>query len=233
MIASTLPRGTGLRRVLAALAALPLLAACQGGVDAPTVQLQILEAAEAAIRAKAAPPPPRPALTRATLDRLDGAFLEATREGTGQTAILGVNLTRRDGSPGRITVWRAEDDVTLAMRNGVLIATRGLGGDVISSEVQVAGDTPGPARGGQRVQYIQALDNKAVPVRLRCDLADLGPETITIVERRHATRHLRETCRGESGTVVNDYWTGGGVVWQSRQWAGPFVGYLQTRQLTE
>ena len=221
------------RRGLGALAALVLLAGCQGGVDAPSVQLQILETVEEGIRAKAAPPPPRPALTRATLDRLDGAFLEATREQTGQTAILGVNLTRRDGSPGRITVWRAEDAVTLATRNGVLIATRGLGGDVISTEVQVAGDSPGPARGGARVLHVQALDNQAVPVRLSCTLADLGPETLTIVERRHATRHLRETCSGDGGTVVNDYWTEGGLVRQSRQWAGPFIGYLKTRQLTE
>ena len=115
----------------------------------------------------------------------------------------------------------------------MLIATRGLGGDVISTEVQVAGDSPGPARGGARVLHVQALDNQAVPVRLSCTLADLGPETLTIVERRHATRHLRETCSGENGTVVNDYWTEGGLVRQSRQWAGPFIGYLKTRQLTE
>ena len=221
-----------IRRALAPLVLLTLLAACQGGVDAPTAQLQILETAEEAIRAKAKPPAPRPALTRATLDKLPGAFLEATRERTGQTAVLGVNLKRRDSSPGLITVWRTEDNVTLAMRNGVLIATRGMGGDVISSAVHVTGDRPGPSQGGQRVQHIKALDNKAVPLPMTCTLTDLGPATIEIVERRHATRHLRESCVTDGGTITNDYWTGGGLVWQSRQWAGPYIGYLKIRQLT-
>ena len=43
--------------------------------------------------------------------------------------------------------------------------------------------------------------------------------------------------RGEGpdgGVVVNDYWVdpGGGLVWQSRQWGGPAMGYLRTRRLT-
>ncbi len=122
----------------------------------------------------------------------------------------------------------------------MLIATRGLGGDILSSNVQLAGDAPGPARGGDKILDIRALDNKAVRLALTCDLADLGPETIVIVEQRHATRRLRETCRGGvaagggPGQVVNDYWVdaSAGLVWQSRQWAGPETGYLRLRRLT-
>lgn len=218
------------------------LAACSGGDAVPTLELQILKAGRTAIAARTAPKTARPPLTRAALDTLEGAFLEVTLERRDQLAYLFVSALRRDSGPGLITIWRTDDDITLALRNGVLIATRGLGGDVLSSAVQVAGDAPGPAGSGARIMSIRALDNKARRLALVCDLADLGPETIVIVAARHATRHLRETCEGGfagdgsggPGQVVNDYWVDAqsGLVWQSRQWAGPGIGYLRLRQLT-
>ena len=75
-------------------------------------------------------------------------------------------------------------------------------------------------------------------MELACEISDLGSETIVIVERAHRVEHLRETCvlgaDGAGGVIANDYWidSTGPTVWQSRQWAGPYVGYLTTRQLT-
>lgn len=218
------------------------LAACSGGDEVASLELSLVKATGAVIAARTAPKVTRPPLTRAALNTLDGSFLEVTLERRDQLAYLYVSAQRRDARPGRITVWRTEDNITLTMRGGVLIATRGLGGDILSSNVQLAGDAPGPARGGEKILDIRALDNKAVRLALTCDLADLGPETIVIVEQRHATRRLRETCRGgiaadgtgTPGRVVNDYWvdTGAGLIWQSRQWAGPETGYLRLRRLT-
>jgi len=221
-----------------------VLAGCSGGKDAPPLELEILAASGGIIKNRIAArnAPPRPPLTRAALDTVTGSFLEVTLERRDQRAYLYVSAQRRDGSPGQITVWRTEDDITLAMRNGVLIATRGFGGDILSSLVQVAGTSPGPSSGGERVHYIRALDNKERRLALACELDDLGPQTVVIVEQAHATRHLRETCKGgtvaghsgDIGTVVNDYWVDSRnqLVWQSRQWAGPHIGYLRTRRLT-
>lgn len=231
--------------LLAPLLAL-LLGACSGGDEVPALELQIVKVVRETVATKAAGKPARPTITRAVLDGLDGALLEATLERRDQLAFLYVNGQRRDDDPGLITTWRTGDDVTLSMRNGVLIATRGLGGDILSSAVLVAGDRPGPARGraqgGERILTIRAFDNKTVHLVLACEVADLGPATIEIIGLRHATRHLRETCRGGTGrdgtggdgTVVNDYWVDAqaGVVRQSRQWAGPEAGYLRLRRLT-
>lgn len=210
------------------------LAACSGGTDRPTLNAQLFAAVRENVAARTAPRTERPPLTRAALDTVEGEFIEVTIENDDALAYLFMQLRRQDDQPGRITVWRTEDNVTLTERNGVLIATRGLGGDLLSSAVQVTGTRPGPAGSGQKVLQIAARDNKAVQIAMACDLTDLGPETIVIVERRHATRHLRERCEGGGGTVVNDYWTdtGSGIVWQSRQWAGPYVGYVRMRQLT-
>ena len=82
---------------------------------------------------------------------------------------------------------------------------------------------------------IRNLDYRETALALSCELVDLGPETIEIVERRHATRHLQQRCAGGGGRVVNEYWTDprAGILWQSRQWAGPHLGYIRLRRLVK
>ncbi|GGH41024.1 Group 4 capsule polysaccharide lipoprotein gfcB, YjbF [Cribrihabitans marinus] len=206
-----------------------VLTGCGGGTNEVPLEVQLLQAGQASIAGRRAQRPTVPDFTRAQLDKIEGALMEATLERENQTGLLFITAERPQG----ITVWRSGDDVTFAMRNGVLVATRGLGGDVLSSSVQVSGRQPGPSSGGAHVQMLHSLDNRQVQLALACDLVDLGPETIEIVERRHATRHLQQRCTGGGGQVTNDYWVdrGAGVIWQSRQWAGPHIGYLTFRQL--
>lgn len=214
-------------RRAAGILALALLAGCSGGEDAPSTQLQLLDAARDALRRDDKAQPAQ--VTRAMLDRFDGALLEATRERTGQRAVLGVAISRRDDHPGRVTVWRSRDDVTLALRDGALIATRGLGGDLISASGAVAG------AGGEKALHIRGLDNKDRRMVLSCTRSDLGAETVEVVERRYATRHVRETCAGPGGSASWDYWVepGTGITRRSRQWAGPDIGYLTLRRLSD
>ncbi len=222
------------RRTVFTLALL-ILTGCSGGTEQPPLELEIIEAGqEVIVQSRAAPPAERPPLRRADLDVLDGSFMEITRERADLLAYLYVNAQRTDRFPGRIIVWRSDDDVTLATRNGVLIETRGMRGDLLSSTVRVAGNRPGPASSGAHVQMIHSLDNRQVQLALDCDLVDLGPKVIEIVEHRHNTRHLQQRCQGGGGVVVNDFWVdeSAGLVWQSRQWAGPHIGYLRLRRLT-
>ena len=208
-----------------------------GPGDAP-LQLQIFKAGREAIAAARATKTPE--LTRPFLDGVEGALLEVTLERRDQRAYLYVEAQRRDAYPGQIVVWRTGDNVSLMMRNGVLFATRGLGGDILSGRVQVANGVPGPSASGEKIYDIRAQDNKALHLSLICEVTDLGPKTVQIIGHTHPTRHLRETCEGgrtsdgaSSGVVVNDYWIdrSAGLVWQSRQWAGPEVGYLRIRQV--
>lgn len=210
------------------------LAACSGGADAPSLQLQVIEAARSSIAARTAPKTERPPLTRAVLNTLDGKFLEITRERDDLTAFLYPSLTRRDHEPGTITVWRTETNETITVRGGVLIATRALGGDLLSTELRLAPGGLGPASGA-RVMHVFTGANQQATLTLACEVSDQGAETIEIIGARHATRHLREHCAGAGGTVVNDYWVeaGNGLIRQSRQWAGPHIGYLRLRQITD
>lgn len=221
-------------RVLASLALAVLLAACSSGTEEAPLQVQVFSNTRDLIRQRISPAETGlPPVTRAQLDALDGPALEVTLETRGAAAYLYVNAERDEGAAGQVTVWRTGDNSTLALRNGVLVATRGLGGDILSSEIRVSGGQPGPSGGGAHVMLIRGGDEEALRLVLVCDLEDLGAETVEIVERRYPTRHLRQSCSGSGGEVVNDYWVEerAGVVRQSRQWAGPHLGYLRLRQL--
>jgi hypothetical protein len=225
----------GVIRLGLALLLSGLVAGCSGGDGVPTLNAQVTKAAVGAVKARTAAKAQQPApLTRAALNTVPGSYIEVVLERRDALAYLSLSGARRDDAPGQIQVWRSQDNASVAMRNGVLIQTRGLGGDILSSSVHVRGDAPGPSAGGERVMLIRALDNKELRLSLACDLRDLGPETIEIVQTRYATRHLQERCEGGEGAIRNDYWVDSrsGLVWQSRQWAGPYIGYMRTRRLT-
>lgn len=209
------------------------LAGCTGGDGNPPLFGQILAAGREAVAIRQRGAAARPALTRAALDTVGKPVLEATLERSGRFAYLFIDAERRDAHPGKITVWRTEDQITLALRAGVLVATRGLGGDLLSSHVAIRADRPGPATGGHRVAVVRTGNQKTLRIDFSCDLADLGPASVKIVEHVHTTRHLRETCTTETGRIVNEYWIdiAQGLVWQSRQWAGPEIGYVTLRRL--
>ena len=99
--------------------------------------------------------------------------------------------------------------------------------------------TAGPAHGGQRRYYLRSGNNQEQVVTLACKITDLGPQQLDIYDRIYRTQHLQEHCegRGEAGrktVVLNDYWVDSQnkKVWKSRQWAGPEIGYLRIRDLS-
>ena len=231
---------------------LPVLAGCSAGNKADSLELQVVKAGRDVIAGRGGKKGPIPVIAQSVLDNLNEPLLEVTLERRNQRAYLYVEAVRHavgpgaPGDPGDIVIWRTGDGVTLAMRGGVLFATKGLGDDIMSARMQVAGNRPGPATGGEKSFDIRTEDNQSRHLTMVCEVSDLGPETITIINSVHATHHIRETCTGgvaakragdgstRTGQVVNDYWIDAraGLVWQSRQWAGPGAGYLRIRRVS-
>ena len=225
-------------RVLALLAlAATVLSGCAGG-ETGTVPIyrQIFDATAGSIqknRARKAAPPP---LTRAALAQVTDPYVEVTLERSGITAYLFQSTRRHDEFPGEIVQWRTEDEVTVTTRAGMVIATRGLGGDLMSASAPAAAGRVGPVSGGERLMDVRTGALELAQLTLACELEDRGPATVEIVELRHSTRHLVERCAvSGGGRIENEYWVdqGAGIIWQSVQWAGPHVGYLTLRRLTK
>jgi hypothetical protein len=225
-----------IRFTAAALAAAALLlAGCSRGPEKTPAELEVAQAVGDLISRRRNPPPPAAELTRALLDQQTQAYIEVVIENRGARAYLTRALQRRDSRPGQIEVWRTLDNVSVALRNGMVIATRGLGGGLLSAQVPAADGVAGPAHGGARRYTVRANGNGQAVLNMACSLHDLGPAPVEIVEITHPARHLQERCEGSGGVVVNDYWVdsrpGRNQIWQSRQWAGPETGYVKIRQL--
>lgn len=224
---------------LAGAVLLVLLSACAGGNTRVPSEVQITQAGQQVIsrriarRAQAQQPP----LTRAALATVKVPATEVRVEVSDSLSYVFRDRTLQNGGP--VEIWRSLDGAQIAMRNGVIISTRGIGGDLMSAQFPRRSGVAGPAKGGvHQLRVHDGINGEAV-ITLRCDLVDLGYEPVDIVGLRYSTRHLQQRCEGPenalNGVVVNDYWIDSNrpIIWQSRQWAGPSVGYLNLRRLVE
>jgi len=195
---------------------------------------ELRDTSRASREARRSGAPTQTQVTRATLDQLASGALEVTLEARGLTAILIPSALRTDGGPGDVAVWATVDASHVILRDGVLYATRGLGRDLASSDVSAAVRAVNirGATTGAREMQIRNDNFGADTLRFRCAIRVVGDTTVDIVERRFAVRHLRERCENDAGFFENDYFVDSARdVVQSRQWAGPELGFLTLRVL--
>lgn len=144
--------------------------------------------------------------------------LEVTLLALGTTAELS-----RSGQNGSVTTWASRDGISVSYDRGVLVATRGLGDDLMAAD---AGPTlaalagrPGEYR--RTMRYLDAEDH-ARYILLGCTMESLGPDR----GRRGLVRN-EETCRSFTAEHVNIYWTdGAGRIVASHQWISDIAGEI-------
>lgn len=211
------------------------LAGCSGGTDTSNSQTAQANRYFDLLRSSRSEPDALPTLTPDLVAGLTVPTLEVQVEDTDQTAYLISFSDRTDASPGDIRVWRTADNVQIILRAGVLIATRGLGNDLGSSDTRfaVASVQKRAPVSGAHVMYFKTGENGISKVDLVCEMRAEDVQNIEIVKRAFRVVHLQETCTGSYGRIVNDYWVDhrDSTIWQSRQWAGPETGYIKTRLL--
>ncbi len=173
-----------------------------------------------------APAPARlvgPTLRRASIEASKKPFIYVAIPAGKKDAILGVA-----GRNGAVTTYATADGSTVSLRDGILVATRGLGHDLMSARMPSLARLR-MARGPVTVElYHLGLNDQTRAQRYSCDLADHGADPVTVVQKRYATRRVTLTCAGGDGPgFVNDYWIDSkGVIWKSHQWVSPLPGYL-------
>ena len=176
------------------------------------------------------PVDPRSILTRAQLDQVTEPLLLAELGDLGVAATLIVR-TSREG----IRTWVTGDDVGLTFAGDVVIATRGLGPDLVSADVtgtrQALGQGAPTGFYGKFHSYLDG-ENRTVFRSLQCRITGIAPESVEIIGRSHRTRRIDETCYLPGQEILNQFWKGqDGVMWKTRQWIGPDAGYMTTERL--
>ncbi|WP_323764791.1 YjbF family lipoprotein [Marinovum sp.] len=173
-------------------------------------------------------PDPRSQITRAQLETVTTPLLLAELTGLGTAA--GVTPVSANGD---VTTWQTGDGVSLSFRSGVVVATRGLGQDVLSADVENTLAALRGAREGYYTRFHSFMDGEHQTGfrSFQCRVTARAAERITIFDHVHATTRVDETCLSPGVQVDNSYWLGGGIMWKSKQWVGPVTGYLLTERL--
>lgn len=172
---------------------------------------------------------PRDVLSRARLDATGQPTLLAELPELKVAATLAPS-----GRNGEVITWASGDQASLSFQGGVLVATRGLGADVMSADVT---GTLAMLRGRSEGVYTRlnsGLDGEYQTAfrAYQCKRTSARPEQIIIFDRPHSTTRIEETCTTPGRTVTNIYWAGpDGFIWKSRQWVSSHAGYLWTEQL--
>ncbi|NUH67094.1 YjbF family lipoprotein [Sulfitobacter sp. S0837] len=220
------------------IASLGLSACATGGRESQQSPLFSAGTALAnSIRSRAATdgaPKGRIEVTRELLDKTPGAVLQVVPDNTGLQDFLQLVGRRNDPTPGTVEVWQSSDNAQIILREGVLVGTKGLTGDMRSAQAAttIAG-FDGQGGGGERLITLARLDGTAQTVPFSCDVTQLGREVIQIVDQRVTTHHLREDCSFGAQRFTNEYWVEAvsGKMRRSRQWAGPYYGYMMIDRL--
>ncbi|HRK42096.1 MAG TPA: YjbF family lipoprotein [Gemmobacter sp.] len=138
------------------------------------------------------------------------------------------------GQNGGVETWATSDDRTLSFRDGVLVATRGLGPDIMQSEVPSRAQLAAGRGSHGRAYYYLDGDDKIRRQSWSCTLSDRGSEAITVVGLQYPTRHVVESCTGEGGTITNEYWfESGGYIRKSRELIMPEWGYAEVSRVVD
>lgn len=134
------------------------------------------------------------------------------------------------GVEGTVTTWETRDHVSLSFDRGVLVATRGLGFDLMGTN---AGPTLAALAGHgapvyrRQMRYLDGQDHSAYVV-VGCSMkTGVGPAA----PRGARLRRHTETCKGVRFAFSNIYWTDRkGEVRKAREWVSPQIGYLETER---
>lgn len=195
-----------------------------------TILTLALTVSIAACTPKGQPPDPRALLTSGQIRALNQPLLLSKIEdlGGGTMIIAG----RRAG----VVTWRTTDFVNVSYRDGLLIATRGLPGDLMSADVSGtrAALTGGPVQDYPRFATYLGPDDETLFRSFRCNMTNAGSDPVISFGRRFPATLMRETCFSTGLQVENRYWVApGGGIRRSFQWIGEELGYLETEQLFE
>lgn len=185
-----------------------------------------------ALAACAPPPAPdiRSQISRAQVDRSPVPLLLAEVPELRVAATLAPRGNREG-----VATWRTADDVALSFREGVLVATRGLGDDLISADVAgtLAALEGGPQTGYSRLLTLLDGEGRTTFRAFVCEMSPPQTERIAVLGAAFDTQRQDESCFSTGLRVDNSYWRDAdGTMRRARQWVSPIAGYLTTERLT-
>jgi hypothetical protein len=222
-------------RLGAGLVSLAVLAGCgsekrEGRPLIATVGVMAVSSvAEMRNRRSGAAPAAAAKPTRADIEKAGVPVLRASIANRGFDSFLTILDSRDD-----VVTWKTTDGTTFALRDGVLTQTRGLGPDLMSSNVPTVEQLLQDGGTHQRQYFFLGPNDQPTRRTYDCTVTILGTEEIEIFEVTHKVAHAKEDCvRGQSGKITNDFWIEEETVRKSRQWASALTGFIEFERVVD
>ncbi len=141
----------------------------------------------------------------------------------------------RVGVNGSTETWEGAEGYSIALtENGVLRSTRGIGYDLMASDVRSTAASLRARRTGPADRLSVRLngDLEEVSTVYDCEIHNDGREQVQVGDRFPTLTRFTETCRGGSDFYDNTYWVdGSGMALRSEQWVGPVIGRIRLTYL--
>lgn len=169
-----------------------------------------------------------PGFTGAEIAAAPDAYLAFEARSIG---VAGLGL-RAGTNAGRET-FIGQTGYSVTLQDGVVVATRGLGDDLMAADVSevVAALAAG---GGTARRLHETLDSRdrIVARSFDCTIAAAEPEMVALPTRQVPALRFEENCTGSAVAFTNLYWLdAAGRIVQSRQLVSPTVAYLRSGRL--
>jgi hypothetical protein len=158
-----------------------------------------------------------------------GQYLMGTLVSRNQTALMTRTARNRDTE-----TWESPGQIAMTLRDGILIATRGLSEDLMGADT--AAVRSALAASGGTVQRSQSYLDSEDQIRTRqltCTISAAGQDTIATLTGPVSALKFEESCESPALVFKNTYWLSGpgGKIVQSRQVIAPSIGYVQLTPL--
>ena len=175
----------------------------------------------------AAPDPVAQAALLASVPRGDAVLVNVIQ----RLQILPMIRVEGTDAAGSLRTYRSPEGISIAYRDGIVVATRGFEADLIGADI---GDLPAMLRAGSGINlrehgYLGGLD-QVQTIQVACQIRDAGPERLDDLPTGPATlRLVKEACASDLLVFENSYWLdAAGRIIRSRQVVSPQVGFIQT-----
>lgn len=159
-----------------------------------------------------------------------GPLMFASREEVAAPVVLGMI-----GENGATRTYATPLMQSVTLRKGIVVATRGLGDDMISADVEALSPAIVGRHAGHGPRVLRFLDGlgKERPLPLDCVVSPAkAQQSYRFAGREWSGTVMAEHCTGHGFDIVNSYVVAGnGSIVASRQWVSPSLGYFTLQVL--
>jgi len=209
-----------------------VLASCGNEGDRSGEALSILKGALRPSKTVAQDSQQIAASAQAALAATDAPLVLVSISGRNVTSVL-----QQIETNGAYRTYGTADRRSITFKRGMMTASRGLGEDVMSADIDPVLDLVTSRKAGQAQRVQRYLDGENIITALEatCDITPGAKGNVNVANGARATQSVTETCRAVTTEFQNTYMVdrATGQILQSRQWHSPLNGYLVVQTLRQ